>query len=71
MTYRTNLALTLSVLFQALSATGTVASAQQNLDSVACVSSELESLASSSPVRRSRSPLSFAWPVVSLGHTLF
>ena len=42
MTYRTNLALTLSVLFLALSATGTVASAQQNLDSVACVASELE-----------------------------
>ena len=52
MTYRTNQALTLSVLLLALSATGTVASAQQNLDSVVCVASELESLASSSPVRR-------------------
>ena len=51
MTYRTNLALALS-LFLALSTSGTVASAQQNLGSVVCVASELESLAGSGPVRR-------------------
>ena len=51
MTYRTNLALALS-LFLALSATGTAASAQQPLGSVVCVASELESLAGSGPVRR-------------------
>ena len=51
MTYRTNLALALS-LFLALYATGTAASAQQPLGSVVCVASELESLAGSGPVRR-------------------
>ena len=51
MTYRTNLALALS-LFLTLSTSGTVASAQQNLGSVVCVASELESLAGSGPVRR-------------------
>ena len=50
-TYRTNLALAL-FLFLALSATGTVASAQRNLGSVVCVASELESLTGSGPVRR-------------------
>ena len=52
MTVRTNhLALALSVLFLAIQDTGTVAAPQQDLGSIVCVPSELEFLASSSPVR--------------------